>query len=171
MMSRWRRELAENLRQRGHHAAFRIEPPMWDEPQRRQLAHLLDQLASVERSPTEPAPALDEGALVAAGTSLWQARAKLGRSTDDPKRTRQVNRYLGNTEKALADLGLLVQDHTGDRYHSGLSLEVIAMVDDANVAQETVVETIRPSIYLAGRTLQLGQVVVAFPPDKENPRA
>lgn len=161
-MSRWRREIAENLRQRGQHAAFRIEPPVWDEPQRRQLGRLLDQLAEA---------VLDDGALVAAGTGLWQARARLARSTDDPKRTRQVNRYLGNTEKALADLGLLVQDHTGDRYHSGLSLQVIAMVDDANVAEETVVETIRPSIYLGGRTLQLGQVVVAFPPEKENPGA
>ncbi len=161
-MSRWRREIAENLRQRGQHAAFRIEPPAWDEPQRRQLAELLDQLAE---------PVLDENALVATGNGLWQARTKLGGSTDDPKRTRQVNRHLGNTEKALAKLGLVVQDHTGDRYHSGLSLEVIAMVDDVNVADETVVETIRPSIYLGGRTLQLGQVVVAFPPEKENPRA
>lgn len=166
MMSRWRRELAENLRQRGHHAAFRIEPPIWDEAQRRQLARLLDQLGSVD-----PTPALDEGALVAVGNGLWQAKAKLGRSTDDPKRTKQVNRHLGNTEKALVSLGLVVQDHTGDRYHSGMSLEVIAMVDDANVAEETVVETIRPSIYLTGRTLQLGQVVVAFPPEKEDPRA
>ncbi|HEV3359336.1 MAG TPA: hypothetical protein VG247_21235 [Pseudonocardiaceae bacterium] len=168
-MSRWRREIAENLRQRGQHAAFRIEPPAWDEPQRRQLAELLDQLA--EPVSDEAEPVLDESALVATGNGLWQARTKLGGSTDDPKRTRQVNRYLGNTEKALAKLGLVVQDHTGDRYHSGLSLEVIAMVDDVNVAEETVVETIRPSIYLGGRTLQLGQVVVAFPPDKENPRA
>jgi hypothetical protein len=182
MMSGWWRDRAENLRQRGWHAAFRIDPPIWDEPQRRQLSTLLDQLDAPAQpaQAIEAAPALDEGALVAAGTSLWQARLKLGKSSDDPKRTRQVDRYLDRTEQALAGLGLVVQDHTGDRYHSGLSLEVIAMVDNENFTAETIVETIRPSIYLADRTLQLGQVVVAFPTESspaepgailEDPRA
>lgn len=181
MMSGWQRELAENLRQRGQHAAFRIEPPTWNSRQRQQLSALLDQFDAITQSfdaatrSAEPGPALDERALVAAGTSLWQARLKLGKSSDDPKRTRQVNRYLDKTEKALAGLGLVVQDHTGDRYHPGLSLEVIAMVDDPDLTEPTVVETIRPSIYLADRIVRLGQVVVGFPPEpgigKEDPRA
>ncbi|HEY4019647.1 MAG TPA: hypothetical protein VGM75_13215 [Pseudonocardiaceae bacterium] len=166
MKTRWQREFVENLRQHGQHAAFRIEPPIWNERQRQQLSALLDQLDATIQ-PTEPGPAFDESALVVAGTSLWQARLKLGKSSDDPKRTRQVNRYLDKTEKALAGLGLVVQDHTGDRYHPGLSLEVIAMVDEPGLTEPTVVETIRPSIYLADRTVQLGQVVVGFPPEPD----
>ncbi len=156
MTGGWRRALAEGWRQRGQHAAFRIASPRWDPD------------ALLAGLPAERGATVTESALVAAGTGLWKARSRLD---GDVRRSRQIARHLAGSEQALADLGLVIQDHTGDPYHRSQSLEVIAMVDDAAVTAETVVETILPTIYLAGRPIRVGQVVVAFPPEDGGPPA
>jgi hypothetical protein len=176
--------IAEALRQRGHHAAFRIGPPVWDDERWRQLTGLVDDtvgtindaFAAIARERVAGAgsvsqdrgqdgeQALDARALAGAGTSLWRARGKLTQLKDDSRQARQTNRYLGETEAALAKAGLTIQDHTGDIYHSGLALEVVVMVEDPNVSEETIVETVRPSIYFDDRRIQEGQIVVGRPP-------
>ena len=192
-----RRRFAESLRQRGHHAAFRIPPPIWDDDQWRQLTLLLDDtVATITRElvPREQAPArdadktdrnataasstgtdpvLDEHALSEAATGLWRTRHKLTELAAGSRQARQASRHLSDTEAALAEVGLEIQDHDGTPYHSGLSVEVLVVVDDANVSAETIVETVRPSIYFNEHRIQLGQVVVGRPvrTEQEDPRA
>lgn len=159
-----RRRVADELRQRGQHAAFRIAAPELD------LARLRRALADLVARPA----ARDDGAFADAGTGVWRARRKLAQLADDDRTNRtarQAGRQLDRAERALAEAGLVVQDHDGTPYHPGLALEVVAMVDDPDVPTPTVVETIRPSIYLDDRPIQVGQVVVGNPAGKEDSRA
>lgn len=156
-----RRRVADELRQRGQHAAFRIAAPELDPAWlRRALADLV----------ARPA-ARDDGAFADAGTGVWRARRKLAQLAEENRTARQAGRQLDRAERALAEAGLVIQDHDGAPYHPGLALEVVAMVDDPEVPTPTVVETIRPSIYLDDRPIQVGQVVVGNPAGKEDSRA
>ncbi|MEV8404458.1 hypothetical protein AB0R12_01260 [Streptomyces niveus] len=162
--------LREDLQQRRHHRAFRIAPLPSDEPSREELARLL---ASVAASVTEPgveqqAPVespLEEKALAEAATNLWRAQRRLTRQGEEAStRSRQTGRYLRSCREALDDAGLLVQEHEGDAFHAGRSLEALAFEDDPSLEADTVRETIRPTIYLHGRRIQMGQVIVGCPP-------
>lgn len=154
---RW---LAEELRQRGQHRAFRIAAPAQDW---QRLRRALDELAD------SPVSTWDESAAVELGNSLWRARHKLAQLADTSQHARQAGRYLDRAERALADTGVVIQDHDGSAYHPGLSLEVVATVNDTIPDAAIVVETIRPSIYLSDRRIQLGQVVVGGPVTQDGP--
>jgi hypothetical protein len=56
-----------------------------------------------------------------------------------------------------------IQNHTSEPFDSGQSLEVIAFQPTAGISRDVVVETIRPTVYLKGIRIQMGQVVVATP--------
>jgi hypothetical protein len=169
------------LRQRRHHRAFRIAPPLWDEPLREHLGRLLAeivQLSQPERA-AEPAEArqrqrvvepsfVDEKALAEAATNLWRAQRRLDQPGEDSAaRGRQAGRFLRTCREALVEAGLDVQEHDGDAFHPGRSLEVLAFQDDASLATETVLETVRPSIYFRGRRIQMGQVIVGCPAPRQ----
>ncbi|MEV8419608.1 hypothetical protein [Streptomyces niveus] len=167
--------LREDLQQRRHHRAFRIAPLPSDEPSREELARLL---ASVAASATDPdveqqAPVegpLEERALAEAATNLWRAQRRLTRQGEEAStRSRQTGRYLRSCREALDDAGLLVQEHEGDAFHAGRSLEALAFEDDPSLEADTVRETIRPTIYLHGRRIQMGQVIVGCPPKPPEP--
>jgi hypothetical protein len=153
--------LREEFGQRRHHRVFRIAPPIWDEPAREQLARLL---AKVSAS-VEPRAELDVKVLAAAATDLWSAERKLGQPTDEPvKLTRQANRYLRGCRKALAEAGLVIQDHDGDVVHHGRSITVLVSHEDPTLTDERVLETVKPTIYLHDRRIQKGEVIVGRPP-------
>ncbi|MEV4471074.1 hypothetical protein AB0K12_17850 [Nonomuraea sp. NPDC049419] len=152
--------LREEFRQRRHHRAFRIPPPLWDET----VQDLLDRLlAASDPAAPEPASPLDEKALATAATNLWRAERKLAQQGKDAT-SRQAGRYLRTTRGALSDAGLVVQDHDGETFHSGRAIEVLLFQDDPSLSVETVLETVRPSIYLGDRHIQMGQVIVGCPP-------
>lgn len=156
------------LRQRRHPPAFRIDPPAWDHAQRRRLEQLLaDWSAPAADADTVTAPdaaaGLDETALAAAATNLWRARRRLERQTDSSSSGRQLRKLLRSTHEELAAAGLVVQDHDGLAFDSGFALEALAFEDDPTVAEERVKETVRPSVYLEGRRIQMGQVIVGHP--------
>ncbi|WP_405821765.1 hypothetical protein OG705_18490 [Streptomyces sp. NBC_00838] len=171
--------LREDLRQRRHHRAFRIAPLPWDEPSREELERLLASVAAAVAAPAEavetavetagqPPSAedpLDERALADAATNLWRAQRRLTRQGEAASsRSRQTGRYLRSCREALDDAGLLVQEHEGDAFHTGRSLEALTFEEDPSLTAEKVLETIRPTIYLHGRRIQMGQVIVGCPP-------
>ncbi|MFD7517835.1 hypothetical protein ACFV85_23885 [Streptomyces niveus] len=167
--------LREDLQQRRHHRAFRIAPLPSDEPSREELARLLASVAAsatdpgVEQQPSAESP-LEEKALAEAATNLWRAQRRLTRQGEEAStRSRQTGRYLRSCREALDDAGLLVQEHEGDAFHAGRSLEALAFEDDPSLEADTVRETIRPTIYLHGRRIQMGQVIVGCPPKAPGP--
>lgn len=169
--------LRENLRQRRQHRAFRIAPPRWSEDQCAELDDLLVALTALAEAATGDADAAHEvqetadapgetvadKALAEAATNLWRAQRKL--SGGEPStQNRQAGRYLRTCREALTDAGLVVQDHEGDTFHPGRSVEVLVYEDDPSLTVETVLETVRPSIYYRDRRIQMGQVIVGQPP-------
>ncbi|MEE6308770.1 hypothetical protein V1634_27610 [Plantactinospora veratri] len=164
--------LREEFRQRRHHREFRIPPPMWTEAQRARLEELLTAVrdakpAEKEASPAEkeaPPAQPDEAALATAVTNLWRAQRKLAATGERPSpRDRQAGRYLRTSTEALADAGLVVQDHDDDVFDAGRELEVLVYQENPALTAETVIETVRPSVYLHGRLIQVGQVIVGTP--------
>ncbi len=81
--------------------------------------------------------------------------------------------WLQDAWDTLEENGLEIQDHTGDRYISGQALK--AHFEAApDLAEDTIIDTIKPTIYLDGRIIQMGEVVVgtpdlAAPPSSEPP--
>ncbi|GAB3929693.1 hypothetical protein GCM10029976_029770 [Kribbella albertanoniae] len=159
------------FRQWRQHREIRIAEPTFSEEQCRELAELLTLL---ERTPSEPAlsvpaseAAEDTRALAEAATSLWRAQRKLtqaGRSAEN----RQTGRYLRACGEALAAAGLVVQEHDGTTFNAGRALDVLVYQDDPAVTEETIVETVRPSVYYHDRQIQRGEVIVARPTADES---
>lgn len=105
---------------------------------------------------------MSEEVLTEVLTNLWRAQRKIDSSGEDPAR-RAAARHLRAALDALARVGWTVQDHDGARFDPGQALEVIAYEPKPDVEVETVLETVRPCVYLGTRRLQIGQVIVARP--------
>ncbi|MCU1685290.1 MAG: hypothetical protein JWQ81_6029 [Amycolatopsis sp.] len=152
------------FRQHRHHKAFRIAPPVLAARAREQLDRLLDDV----RAPLEqPRSELDEKALADAATNLWRAQRRLVQSGEEPSaRSRQTGRYLQTCRDSLSAAGLVLQEHDGDAFHAGRSLEVLVFQEDDTLFAETILQTIRPSLYFEGRLIQMGQVIVGAPTPK-----
>jgi hypothetical protein len=158
----------QEWRQRRHHRAFRVPPPPGH------LA-LLEELAGVLAA-TEPAsaptpsasaagtpPPPDGKRLAEAATGLWRAQRRLAGDDGRSAAGRQAGRYLRTCREALAASGLVVQDHDGDRFDAGRSIEVLAFEDRPSLTAETVLQTVRPTVYFHGSRIQMGQVIVGCP--------
>ncbi|WBB64072.1 hypothetical protein O7599_16820 [Streptomyces sp. WMMC500] len=164
---------------------FRVPPPPLDPAQRAWVAEVLaeveaaEALAASAADAAGPAPgagpdagsgtgpeAAGSGALVGAATGIWRALRKLdqGVGSLSPADLRQVRLQVRASRQALADDGLEIQEHDGEPFDSGLSLEALVFQDDPELTREVVLETVRPSVYFRGRRIQMGQVIVGRPP-------
>ncbi|MFG1922635.1 hypothetical protein [Cryptosporangium sp. NPDC048952] len=156
------------LRQRRQPTSFRIAPPGDDD----EVVALLTQLVRSfpqEEQQQEQKPEVDDKALADAATNLWRAQRRLAHGAQTA-RDRQTGRYLRSCRDALQAAGLVVQDHDGDAFHPGRSIEVLAVEEVDGRTDEVVSETVRPTIYLHDRRIQMGQVIVAGPSSTQPPR-
>ncbi|HEX2213699.1 MAG TPA: hypothetical protein VHH12_09680 [Mycobacterium sp.] len=108
-------------------------------------------------------------------TGVWRLRGKLaagepGATDESAKLMRSLKRQLNSMADALHDAGVQVQDHTGEPFDAGQSVDVVAYAVSHEVGRETVVETITPTVYINGRITQRGQIVVAGPDLDQAPR-
>lgn len=111
------------------------------------------------------ADAKSTGALLAeVGTGLWRLRRKMVHpGTDRPHdEMRSAYRHLESVWDVLKQAGLEVRDHTGEQVpETGTyNLKVITYQPMAELTRERVVETIKPSVYWNGDTLQTGEVII-----------
>lgn len=144
------------FRQWRQHKAFRIAAPSLSGAEYDDLDNCLAELETAVSG--DPA----DDALAEAATNLWRARRKLAQGNDG--QGRQAARYLRTCADALAAAGLTVQDHDGEPFRAGRSVDVLLYSDDPEATEETVVETVRPAVYHHDRQLQTAQVIVAVPP-------
>lgn len=145
------------VRQWRQHKAFRIAAPRWSGTEYDDLDRYLTELGETVR----PLETTDDTSLAEAATNLWRARRKLAQGNDG--QGKQAARYLRTCAEALAVAGLTVQDHDGEPFHAGRSVDVLLYSDDPEVTVETVVETVRPAVYQHDRRIQTAQVIVAVP--------
>ncbi|MBP2324411.1 hypothetical protein JOF56_004796 [Kibdelosporangium banguiense] len=133
----------------------------WRFPPEFRIPDSYPEIPPAPQEDTEPADVV----MADLATNLWRVTKKLtGEQNGDAARGRRMaSRHAQAAQESLAEAGIQIQDHDGTPFHPGLSLDVIAYEARPGTASETVVETVRPSIYRAGRCIQTGQVIVAQP--------
>jgi hypothetical protein len=169
--------LVAGLRQLRYPEPFRISEPPWPEGWEAALTEALAAPAPPHPQPlAEPAPAAapvapeapaapDHRWLAELGTGLWRLRQRMVEpGTDRPKdEMRRAFRHMESLMDVARAAGLEIQDHTEAPYHSGMALHVLAFQPTPGVHREKVGETIKPTIYLNGTMIQMGEVIVATP--------
>lgn len=97
-------------------------------------------------------------------TQAWKLRQKMtaadGSVRDESKR---LFRHVEAMYEVFSSLGLEIKDHTGDNFDYGLPVRVITAQPTPGLAQERVIETVKPTIYWQKKIIQVGEVVIATP--------
>jgi len=99
------------------------------------------------------------------GTGLWRLKQKMVQpGTDLPQEgMERAYRHFETVWDILRQRGVEVQDHTGDRYDAGMSINVLASQPMADLKREKIIDTLRPTIYYHKKLLQMGEVIVGVP--------
>lgn len=166
-MQHWCTRVAGALRQARFPRVFRI--PERGEPAgpAALAAELRSVLTAAAAPPATPSSPADDLAplLASLGTNLWRLRSRMlepggGKPRDE---FRRLYRHVEALWDTLSGAGLNIVDHTDAPFDSGLSLKVISFEPQAGLARETVIETLRPTIFLRDRRIQVGEVIVGKP--------
>ncbi len=148
----------DGLRQLRFPREFRIAPPA-------HLPELIEAIKQLGEKPTASQPESGEELLASVSTGLWRLRRRMV----DPKTNkpldemRRAYRHLEGVWDTLTQAGVEVQDHTGSFIPPGVSLKVVAAEPTPGLKRDTVTETVKPSVYLKGRRIQIGEVIVGTP--------
>lgn len=131
-----------------------------------EIRSLATQVPSSDAAPTDVR--LDDRVVARLATGLWRARRRMCRpgSGEPLPEMRQPHRHVQSAWDELEEAGVLVQDHDGDAFASGLALQVVAFQPEPGLTEERVIETVRPSIYRKGRVIQMGEVIVGTPDER-----
>jgi len=78
-------------------------------------------------------------------------------------RQRRIGRRLEDMERILEELEISIEDHTGQRFDPGSSLDVAYSDKRPGLQHAQVVETVRPSVYFKGRLVAPGKVGIELP--------
>jgi len=102
-------------------------------------------------------------------TNVWKAKGKMldGASGEVRGEMKRVYRHIESILESLHEMGLELKDHTGDAFDYGLPLKVITTQPTQGIPRESVIETIKPTIYWQQQIIQMGEVVIATPASTE----
>jgi len=104
-------------------------------------------------------------ALASIATNAWRAKTKMldvttGGVREDMKR---VDRHIEAIYRNLAEVGIVIRDHTGDVYDEGQPMKVIASKPTPRLDKKRVSETLLPSIFWNNRLIQNGEIEITAP--------
>ncbi|NQT77650.1 MAG: hypothetical protein HQ565_08045 [Bacteroidetes bacterium] len=144
---------------------FRILPLKMPLEALKQLEELIKN--HTKTAPLSNVPLIEKEAnkefLAEVSVGAWRLKKKMidvetGQPFDEMNRT---YRHLESILLTLEKEGIEIQDHDGQQFDAGLSLKVLAYQPTPNIDQEYVLETIKPSIYLKGDRILMGEVIVS----------
>ncbi|MGC7096790.1 hypothetical protein ACPZ19_19120 [Amycolatopsis lurida] len=147
------------VRQRRFPPEFRIPEPL-DRP----AAVTAQEPAPPVEAATVPSD-LDDPTVADVATNMWRVLKRFGDNGDGEagKAQRMATRNLTAMSDRLGEAGVRVQDHDGISWDPGMSLRAIAYEPRPGLDRETVVETVRPTVYRGGQCIQFGHVIVGVP--------
>lgn len=98
-------------------------------------------------------------------TNAWKAKTKMvnGSSGEVRDEMKRVFRHIEGIFESFQEMGLEIKDHTGDAFDYGLPLKVVTTQPTQGITKESVLETIKPTIYWQKQIIQMGEVVIATP--------
>jgi hypothetical protein len=98
-------------------------------------------------------------------TNAWKAKEKMtfGDSGEVRDEMKRVFRHVESILESLREMGLEVKSHTGESFDYGLPLKVVTTQPTQGITKESVIETIKPTIYWQSKIIQMGEVVIATP--------
>lgn len=160
-----------SLRQLKYPKEFRIATPNWPDFS----TALEDMLKLLESAPVEVEVSSRKeeellNLVVDVGTVMWRLQRRLTVGGEVPEETRRMSRDLESAWDALRQAGVEIKDHTGEKYDGGMALHVIAFQPTAELSQEQVIETIKPTIYHKEKLIRMGEVIVGMPGEDTAPQ-
>lgn len=144
---------------------FRILPMEMPFEELKQLEELIKNLSKSEAQTGETivTQELNKDFLAEVSVGAWRLKKKM----TDPKSGEPLNemsrayRHLDSIFITLKNEGIEIQDHDGQPFDPGLSLKVLTYQPLPNIDKEYVYDTIKPSVYLNGDRILMGEVIVA----------
>jgi hypothetical protein len=144
---------------------FRILPMEMPFDALTQLEELLTNLSKSVNTDNNPSidQVINKDFLAEVSVGAWRLKKKM----IDPKSGEPLNemsrayRHLESVFITLEKEGIEIQDHDGQSFDAGLSLKVLTYQPLPNIDKEFVYDTIKPTVYLNGERILMGEVIVA----------
>lgn len=76
---------------------------------------------------------------------------------------RPLARHVTAILDTLEGVGLTLRDRETEAYDYGLPEKVVAAERSAAVSRETVLETIRPTLFFRNQIVKAGEIIIALP--------
>ncbi len=104
-------------------------------------------------------------ALVSIATNAWRAKKRMVDVTTGEVREemKRVGRHIEAIYRNLAEVGVVIRDHTGDIYDEGQPMKVVASKPTQALDKNRVSETLLPSIFWNNRLIQNGEIEITTP--------
>jgi len=98
-------------------------------------------------------------------TGLWRIKQNFSQLPVDqmPDKVRKSNRHLEAVMDTLSQAGFSIKDHLREPYDPGMSLHVATYEPTDGIMRETIIETIKPSVYWEDKCIQNAEVIVGTP--------
>lgn len=98
-------------------------------------------------------------------TGAWRLKKKMidPKNQQPLKEMSKAYRHLESIMLTLEKEGIEIKDHDGQPFDSGLSIKALAFQPTPGIKEETMVETIKPSVYFMGERIVMGEVIVGTP--------
>jgi len=116
----------------------------------------LEKLSSVTLMATAETQRWAEPIVARLATEFWRLRRRVEQSNDPVDAG--VKDSVARIDDVFAEHGVHAVDHDGELYDHGLQVEVLH--ERPGEGALVILETVRPTITLAGRVVQHGQVVI-----------
>lgn len=147
---------------------FKIPPAPWPEAEKA-IEALANQVAATRADKGDEfryaVPPNVIRAMADIATNVWKAKSKMldSGSGEVREEMKRVYRHIEGALESFEEIDLEVKDHTGDAFDYGLPLKVITTQPTNGITKESVIETIKPTIYWQNQIIQMGEVVIATP--------
>jgi hypothetical protein len=142
-----------------------------DYPNKKEFSETLAIVMAAKPARKEQAKAVAEvlpadlKALVSIATNAWRAKTKMLDATTGEVREemKRVDRHIEAIYRNLAEVGIVIRDHTDEVYDEGQPMKVVASKPTQGLHKKRVSETLLPSIFWNNRLIQNGEIEIATP--------
>jgi hypothetical protein len=105
---------------------------------------------------------------------LWRLKKRIQNMKTDNEKKQRIDDFSSITDQVqriddvLKKYEIEICDHIGENYNDGKSLKVLHIeeIENIPIGKMKVIETIKPTIYLNGKVIFFGEVIIGKSKDK-----